>query len=585
MNNWLYIKRLRNFNALIFCALLFCANILHAQKPILNCIKRDTLLWSYGANTCGATNTRIIIYGARNLNGPYSIIDSVAPNVTTYAFNNPTGDAWYFYLGDRNSAGSSCYKSDTLSNQPPQLNPVLTLTVLDKKSVEIRWRKNPSPQVVGYLVYKKTINGLVQIAKINNPDTVRYVDGNANPTQISQEYQILAVDQCGSTSLFDQNHLTILLAAKQSRCQHSVTLKWNLYKTWSIPIARHEIWVSQGGRNPYLLTSVGGGDTTFTFNKLQDKTNYAFFVKAIQASTGISARSNDTTFLSDIIVPIDYLFLKNATVNTNRSIQIYWNVNATAKVDSMIILRSDSASTGFGAIGVKKLSLPIESQYTFNDSSVNTSKPNFYRVVTHDVCGVFDTSNIIGTVALLAKPGAGKVSKLVWMPFVFDDATITGYQVTRLVNNIPFDIGLPLDTTARTYTDNVGADEPNVCYRIGTNFNYQLPDGTSEDATSYSNISCTEQIVSIIVPNAFTPGGKNPEFKAYILYPENIASYQLLISDRWGGLIFNTINFTTGWDGRRGLTDLPQGTYMYYIRATQKDGNIMEKTGAVLLLR
>ncbi len=36
---------------------------------------------------------------------------------------------------------------------------------------------------------------------------------------------------------------------------------------------------------------------------------------------------------------------------------------------------------------------------------------------------------------------------------------------------------------------------------------------------------------------------------------------------------------------RRGLTDLPQGVYMYYIRATQKNGNIIEKTGGVLLLR
>ncbi len=586
MNNWLYINRLGTFKGILFCVWVLCADTVFSQKLLtLQCIKRDTLLWSKAQAPCGGPTNKTIIFAARNQNGPYQIVDSVASNITSYYFNNPNAEAWYFFLQDRTSTGTVCFTSDTLSNQPPQLNPILTLNVLDKKSVEIRWRKNPSPQVVGYIVYKKTVNGLVPIAKINNPDTVRYVDGNANPTQISQEYQILAVDQCGSTSLFDQNHLTILLGAKQSRCQHSVTLNWNLYKTWLIPIARHEIWVSQGGRNAYLLTSVGGNDTTYTFNKLQDKTAYAFFVKAIQASTGISARSNDTTFVSDVIVPVNYLFLKNATVNSNRSIQMYWNVNATAKVDSIIILRSDSASTGFGSIGVKKLSLPIESQYTFNDSSANTNKSNFYRVITHDVCGVFDTSSIIGTVALLAKPGTGKLSKLVWTPFVFDDAIITGYQVTRLVNNIPFDVGLPLDTTARTYTDNVGADEPNVCYRIGTNFNYQLPDGTSEDATSYSNISCTEQIINILVPNAFTPGGKNPEFKAYVLFPENIASYQLLISDRWGGLIFNTTNFTTGWDGRRGLTDLPQGAYMYYIRATQKDGNIMEKTGAVLLLR
>ncbi len=584
MNSLTYKYKSSFTKSIILCFAFLCSHTVYAQKPILTCIKRDTLLWSYGVNTCGSTNTRIVIYGARNLNGPYSIIDSVAPNVTSYAFNNPDGDSWYFFLRDRNAIGTSCYTTDTLNNQPPQLNPVLTLNVLDKKSVEVRWRKNPSAQVVGYIIYKKTTIGLVPIAKINNPDTVRYVDANANPNQISQEYQVLAVDQCGSTSLFDQNHLTILLKAKQNRCTQSVKLDWNLYKTWS-SIAKQEIWVSQGGRNPFLLTSVSGKDTTYTFNKVQDKTTYSFFIKAIQSVSGISARSNDTAFVSDVIVPVSYLFLKNATVNVNNSIQMYWNVNATAKVDSMIILRSDSATTGFGTIGVKRVSLPIESQYTFVDTIANTRKPNFYRVVTHDVCGVFDTSNIIGTVSLLAKPAAVRLAKLTWTPLVFDAATITGYQVTRLVNNIPTDIGLPLDTTARAYTDNVGADEPNVCYRIGANFTYFLADGTTEDAVSYSNISCTEQIINILVPNAFSPGGKNPEFKAYVLFPENIASYEILVADRWGSTVFASTDFTAGWDGRRGLTDLPQGVYMYYIRATQKNGNIIEKTGGVLLLR
>ena len=32
-----------------------------------------------------------------------------------YAFNNPDGNAWYFFLVDRNSSGVSCYMSDTLS--------------------------------------------------------------------------------------------------------------------------------------------------------------------------------------------------------------------------------------------------------------------------------------------------------------------------------------------------------------------------------------------------------------------------------------------------------------------------------------
>ena len=124
-----------------------------------------------------------------------------------------------------------------------------------------------------------------------------------------------------------------------------------------------------------------------------------------------------------------------------------------------------------------------------------------------------------------------------------------------------------------------------VCYRVGVNYRYTLPDGSSEEAVSLSNRVCIEQFAKMYVPNAFTPGGKNPEFRPFFTFTENIASYSMQIYDRWGGRIFETQNPSQGWDGKRGSTDLPQGAYTFFIRMIQNNQSVVEKSGVVILLR
>ena len=165
------------------------------------------------------------------------------------------------------------------------------------------------------------------------------------------------------------------------------------------------------------------------------------------------------------------------------------------------------------------------------------------------------------------------------------DPTLFRYQPYRIIANAATPIGLPLEDTKREFIDNVGIDEPKVCYRVGGKYKYTLPDGSTEDAESQSNVVCVEQSTTFFLPNAFTPGGKNPEFRPLFAYPDNIGAYSMDIFDRWGSPIFSTTTPTTGWDGRRGTEDLPQGAYAYIVRVTQANGNVVEQKGVVVLLR
>jgi gliding motility-associated-like protein len=572
--------------------LLFCFLILplvafaQIPAPRLTCIKRDTLIWQNPTVSCGAI-AGYTIYYARNPQGPYAVLRTLPnPNQTRFFFDNVEGGTWYFYIETSAAcAGQFPSQSDTLDNNPPTLNPILTASALDNRTVEIRWRRNASSKVVGYIVYKQTTAGLVPLATVNNRDSVRYVDVNATPSVKNEIYQVLAVDQCGTTSLFDQNHRTVLVKAQQSKCDRTIVLNWTRYINPQNPIQRYEIWVGENGRPSALIGSAGGNDTTYTVRNILDRVRYNIHVKAVQSVTNLTARSNDTTVVADVILPVTTLFLKNVTVTDKNQVQLVWRWNTTAKIDSVRILRGGSDSALTAVRGFKPV-VPFDDDILFVDTSANPKSGRyFYQIETKDQCGAIRRSNIVATVFLKLRQPANRRNELLWDAYYFASGEVTGYQPSRIVNRILTPIGLPLDTMLRTYTDLAGLDEPSVCYRLGARYEYTLPDGSREDAVSLSNEACAEQSVVMWIPNAFAPSGRNPEFRPLFAFPENIKDFAMTIYDRWGQRIFETTNIVQGWDGRRGSEDLPQGAYTYQLRVTQKTGSVREERGVVVLVR
>lgn len=570
--------------------LLFFHGALSAQiaAPTLQCVKRDTLIWGAPVVNCG-TVTGYTIFASRNLDGPYQVLATITNTAQRrYFHNNTEGGNWYYYMEtNATCVNQSKLQSDTLDNQPPSLTSVLTLNVVNKTTVEIRWRKNPTPEVVGYIVYKKTASGLIPYANIPSRDSVRYLDTNASPNTKNEEYQVLAVDACGSTSLFDVNHQTILLKVTPSKCEQSITLKWNLYKNWSNPIAKQEVWIGVAGRNPTLFATVGSKDTSYVLKNAKDRTSYFFYIRAIEAVSNIASRSNDTTLIADISEPIKDFYLKNITVNKDNGVELTWRWNDNANIDSVEIFRRKADSSAFGIIYGFKPTLPLDEQGFYNDVKVNAGLQSYYYYLrTTDECKVKAVSNSGNTVFLQGVPYEGGKNYLKWTPFYLQGAIVTGYQVVRIVNGAATDIGNPIDTAAaREYYDLSTTGDRELCYRIGAIYKYKLADGSEETAISYSNTICMSQFSNVWVPNAFTPNGKNPLFKPVFTFYENIEQYQMYIVDRWGTIIYQTNNPVDGWDGTLNGKGLPQGPYTYIIRLKQSSGGLYENKGVLMLIR
>jgi len=109
----------------------------------------------------------------------------------------------------------------------------------------------------------------------------------------------------------------------------------------------------------------------------------------------------------------------------------------------------------------------------------------------------------------------------------------------------------------------------------------------SNGCTASSSIWLKQFCASdMYIPSGFNPGGSIN----YVFLPvcENVVDYQLYIYDRWGQLLFQSEDISTGWDGTFNSNAAPQGVYVYRIDYKLYDyDQLMKhtKTGTVTLIR
>lgn len=85
---------------------------------------------------------------------------------------------------------------------------------------------------------------------------------------------------------------------------------------------------------------------------------------------------------------------------------------------------------------------------------------------------------------------------------------------------------------------------------------------------------------SLTIPNVFTPNGDNVN-DVFFIDSHNISSFDLQIFNRWGQLLFSADAPSKGWDGKTDGTTVPDGTYMYILKAKGADNTIYDKQGTI----
>jgi gliding motility-associated-like protein len=85
-----------------------------------------------------------------------------------------------------------------------------------------------------------------------------------------------------------------------------------------------------------------------------------------------------------------------------------------------------------------------------------------------------------------------------------------------------------------------------------------------------------------LVPNAFTPNndGLNDTFRPIVDY-ERVRMFSMVIYNRWGQMVFETSDYSGGWDGK----DAPAGVYSWVISYSKNTGIPYQLKGIVTLIK
>lgn len=99
--------------------------------------------------------------------------------------------------------------------------------------------------------------------------------------------------------------------------------------------------------------------------------------------------------------------------------------------------------------------------------------------------------------------------------------------------------------------------------------------------------------ILVYIPNAFSPDKSGPApnegFRAVV--NDGAKEYHLIIFNRWGEVIWESIDKTEEWDGKYGSKDftnrepVPQDVYAYYLQIVSWNGKSYEFSGTVTLIR
>lgn len=139
--------------------------------------------------------------------------------------------------------------------------------------------------------------------------------------------------------------------------------------------------------------------------------------------------------------------------------------------------------------------------------------------------------------------------------------------------------------SANTYVWSDGTQTPQKIINKKGTYELTATNKCSVDFSSFT-LSYKDCPCNLFIPNNFTPNydGLNDVFK--IIINCKPLDFQMQVYDRYGGVVFSTRDYHTGWNGRRRNQDLPQGVYVY--RVFYRNAGTKEETrqhGLLTLLR
>lgn len=488
--------------------------------------------------------------------------------------------------------------SNVLDTADP-VPPFLQVALVTGLSVQLQLSPSPSPETVGYIIYRADENGnfspidTVYEAQLitGTNGNITYTDQTALPGEHAEAYKVAAIDSCGNGGPDNGIvHQTVFLSLESNPCQNAIKMTWTAYEGFDVK--QYDIY-DNTTLPETLIQSVGENINEFTYVLPAGQSTACLQVRAINDSGIDNGNSNVLCQTIDQLDTPSYIQILNATVTDNNQVDVLWTIDDNQPINTIQILRGVKDSINLDELQSYPLPSPLPTVWTFvdnNDDELRTDRyPYVYQIQHTDDCDVRFLSGIVKTIFLEGRDYFDLNNRLEWNAFYLTDATVTGYNLFRDDNATgTYSLVTTLHPDSLTYNDPIDPENETIqerCYYIEATYTITLPNGNLIDTLrSRSNIVCITPSPRVFLPNAFLPNGVNNIFKPVLLYPDR-DTYSLSVINRWGEIVFTTNNPDDGWDGKVRGALAQQGTYCYVLKMTAPNGTKIEKKGTVTLIR
>nr|MBK9652832.1 gliding motility-associated C-terminal domain-containing protein [Bacteroidota bacterium] len=457
---------------------------------------------------------------------------------------------------------------------PPAITELDTVSVIPLNGqVNVSWFVNTSGDTKGYIIYLYNGSSWDSIGAVAGINTLSWLHTTSNANVLSQLYAIAAYDSCGNLSPIGIGHNTIFLQDSLDKCNAAIKLKWNPYINMKGGVGQYKLYMSENNAAYTLLVTLPNTETEYLHTNIKKDTLYCYFIRAVGTVVSRTATSNKTCELADVIIFPKYTYLKHATVIDNDVVGVTAYVDTAADVSSYKLMRSLDPNSNYDVAQI--IPAGATTNISFVDYDVTTSRYSYYyRVIPVSTCGKdMDTSNIGRTILAQGTPNDNLTNTVFWNRYEDWSGGVDFYHIYRsidgVLNNtpivtVPSSVTSYIDDVAKYYT---GTGE--FCYYIQAQEDNGNVFGFLEK--SESNEICLVQEPHVYIPNGFTPGGKNPVFMPTGSFIGK-DDYYFAVFNRWGQPVFETTDYTQGWNGTLDGEEAPQGIYVYVAKITGTSG-------------
>ncbi len=493
------------------------------------------------------------------------------------------------------SDASGCISSSNIDGDifadvtPPAIPALDSVTVNPATGIaSISWITN-NTDTDGYIIYKLISGVWTPIDTVYGMNTSTYVNLNSTAGNGSEEYCVAAFDSCFNVGGKSILHNTIYLQDTIDLCDGGSHLSWNKYVNWAGGVSKYDVYTSTNGGPFTFVTTVPGTDTMATHGPLTQFSNYCYFVRAWNQGGTKSSTSNQVCKIANLPAQPVFNYLRYVTVEDVNKVEVAFYVDINAGSSLYKVMRSLDLNGVYVELG--QIAPNGSATLLFTDLTAETGvRSYYYKIIAVDNCGADGMiSNQGRTIYLTARAEADLTNILNWNDYELWLGSVQKYHIYRsLDGGVTFNTSPIASITygqETTYKDDISgniAKDGIYCYYIqgveGAGNVYLFVD------SSKSNIACAQQDPSLFIPNAFTPGGKNPIFRPENVFV-NVEGYSFVIFDRWGEKIFETSDPKGGWDGTFKGDKCQMDVYVYLLRYKGLGKKVINKRGTVTLVK